>query len=1078
MANEEILELQIRDNAADAATGLLTLSESLIKVRDAIGKGLQLKNTVSSLEKLKTAVNNGLDETSVQRFERLATVLERLKTVGALKISGIKNIANQLGMADAFQDARENAENGMSAVAEAVDAGMENVESRTGASGNAIKNAVSGLIGKLKDVWSHLRDIDKESNKSGGSRLLEDLANNAKNLKDKLKDVLADFGRIVKYRAIRNIIKNITEGFSLGVENVYNYSKAIGSDLAPAMDSAVSVLLQFKNSIGAAVAPLIQNMIPVLHTVVNALIELINYVNQFLALMRGQTTWTKALLTSEKAYDKQTKKAKKASSAIKELLADWDELNIIQSDSGSGGGASTPTTDYSKMFEESSEFTDLIKNHFQDIFTLVKTIGAAVAAWKLSKLFTGFINKLFRIAAGGILIKFGIDLAYGAGFDAGVNGKWDAWTIIQAVVGSLASAIGGTLIATTLGLSGVAGFAIGLGIGVIATLYGYMKGNAKGQDAVKWGNLHYTAEEVKKYVRDQFTFDVSAEVDVLHTNMEFLQSAKDEADAKISEFEKTLKEAQVNVSLGVDADPNGTTVKDAVASAQEAVIAVQTELEKTEEAIEVGLKYLPYVNDEGADVSDDLLANIKVANKPIREYLFQMGKDLAKVMYEGEAAGWDEGSTKAALDLMAAQQKIYDEAERLSNEYKLEQNLKDPMKDVVKNGVIDKATAEAALEEQQAVLQEYRETALAEAKAEANQLFYLAGLAQAAANDALAKGELVTAQELQDSADSLLADAQSRVNDAEKSIDAKLEASRANINNEWIKLIKTIYGADITKNTHAYVNGINRDAFIDYIDKGFAKGGMGEAANYLRQTITNQLGFTDPDGFVAKIIKDNGLNVFDLLSKRIKAELYNSLAAKYGDEQASELIQQAFGLTWNDLEEIIPKDVEEDIDLGFTIEPELLNSQEFKEQMKQEIEDAMSDNFLSDAERQYFLDNLGEEIFGQMLEELGYKVNSEGYNTAVNHGMRQLASAGMSDVSYTPRVVQTEGGSAQTSDQMVTDMEAAQRRANQPQNELLNQLITIATQIYRKDNTVVVRPSSEWGRLNQNSNRSLDRVMG
>ena len=95
MSNEEILELQISDNSSIAAQGLDKLSTSLDRLKAAIGKGMNLKGTVSGLEKLKNAVNVGLNEDSVSRFERLADTLERLKAIGGLKIAGIKNIANQ-----------------------------------------------------------------------------------------------------------------------------------------------------------------------------------------------------------------------------------------------------------------------------------------------------------------------------------------------------------------------------------------------------------------------------------------------------------------------------------------------------------------------------------------------------------------------------------------------------------------------------------------------------------------------------------------------------------------------------------------------------------------------------------------------------------------------------------------------------------------------------------------------------------------------------------------------------------------------------------------------------------------------
>ena len=125
MANEEILELQISDNSSIAAQGLDKLSTSLDRLKTAIGKGMNLKGTVSGLEKLKNAVNVGLNEDSVSRFERLADTLERLKAIGGLKIDGVKNIANQLNVADSLSEAKEAIQDTTNDVANAVDLGIK-----------------------------------------------------------------------------------------------------------------------------------------------------------------------------------------------------------------------------------------------------------------------------------------------------------------------------------------------------------------------------------------------------------------------------------------------------------------------------------------------------------------------------------------------------------------------------------------------------------------------------------------------------------------------------------------------------------------------------------------------------------------------------------------------------------------------------------------------------------------------------------------------------------------------------------------------------------------------------------------
>ena len=211
------------------------------------------------------------------------------------------------------------------------------------------------------------------------------------------------FASMAKMRMIRYIIRQVTAGIREGVENVYHYSKAIGSGFAPAMDQAATALQQMKNSIGAMLAPAIQALIPVLQSVVNWFINLLNYVNQFFALINGQNTWTRALPEQAEAFEKTSKAAKGASKATKDLLADWDELNIIQSQNSGGGGSGTGKTaeEYKAMFEEVSRFDSKIQtivkgieDTFGSIWNLVGEIGAGILLWKVTKGFKGILGTL------------------------------------------------------------------------------------------------------------------------------------------------------------------------------------------------------------------------------------------------------------------------------------------------------------------------------------------------------------------------------------------------------------------------------------------------------------------------------------------------------------------------------------------------------------------------------------------------------------------------------------------------------------------------------------------------------------
>lgn len=271
--------------------------------------------------------------------------------------------------------------------------------------------AADSATGKFRKLFDAMHQ--KMSDLHGVSTAFKELKGGITTLFKPITRLIGQFARIVRYRIIRSIIRSITKGFKEGTEHVYEYSKAIGSTFYQSMDNAASAIATMKNALGASVAPLLQMLIPYLQQLVNGFINLLNYANQFFALLNGQATWTRAVPATATAFGKQEKAAKGAAAAVKDLLADWDELNIIQSEtSGAGGGAGTSAAeDYLSMFEEVGEFdnkikkiTDFMKDNAGDILDIVKKAGLALLAWKFSSAFTGILSTLGALTMAGLVM--------------------------------------------------------------------------------------------------------------------------------------------------------------------------------------------------------------------------------------------------------------------------------------------------------------------------------------------------------------------------------------------------------------------------------------------------------------------------------------------------------------------------------------------------------------------------------------------------------------------------------------------------------------------------------------------------
>lgn len=185
-----------------------------------------------------------------------------------------------------------------------------------------------------------------------------------------LGGVFNAFKRIAMYRILRFIIKEITQAFAEGTKNLYGWSKAVGGatmygkKFAQTMDSLATSGGYFKNSIGAMVAPIISALAPAIDFIIDKIVALINVINQLFALLGGATSWNRATRKAQEFEDAAGGAGGAAKEALR-YLAPFDELNVLPDEKSGGGGGGG--TDYSGMFEETSEFMEGIQDFVANI---------------------------------------------------------------------------------------------------------------------------------------------------------------------------------------------------------------------------------------------------------------------------------------------------------------------------------------------------------------------------------------------------------------------------------------------------------------------------------------------------------------------------------------------------------------------------------------------------------------------------------------------------------------------------------------------------------------------------------------
>lgn len=376
------------------------------------------------------------------------------------------------------------------------------------------KSAAEKASSKTKEISKSTKEAEK-SGKSF-SDIFKAIKTSMASTQLPFQNFTKSLTRIAKLRLLRGIIRSITGAFKEGTQNLYYYSAALnsadGARFANSMDSLATSLLYMKNSIGAAVAPLITSLVPAIQTVVNWFVTATQAVAQFFAALGGQVTYTRAKeqATAWKDVGAAAGGAAAAAKEYENTILGFDELNVLNDvpsgGGGGGGGASAP--DYSSMFEEAEiskkirDLTQWIKDNFEDIRDIALAIGGILLGWKIASSVANFFDALgFTNAAairqlglGIVLTVTGVTLATKGGFDIGYEGP-DLMNIIKTALGIGLAGAGGAIGAnaiTSLGIASVGtgvGAVFGIGIALVGSIIGFTIGEGKKQREAIISNL-------------------------------------------------------------------------------------------------------------------------------------------------------------------------------------------------------------------------------------------------------------------------------------------------------------------------------------------------------------------------------------------------------------------------------------------------------------------------------------------------------------------------------------------------------------------------------------------------------------
>lgn len=665
--------------------------------------------------------------------------------------------------------------------------------------------------------------------------------------------------RIASTMLIRMGVRALFNGAKEGLNNYYQYAKATNNAFAQGMDSIASTWAVLKNQMGAAIAPALSAAVPVLNALASAATIAFNALSQLFALLSGQSTWSKAK-NQVQSYGDAVNKANGGGGGggLKEMLANFDELNVIASEGGGGGGGSAvqAAEAFEDMFEEIGEFDEKIraladfvkqtigwiKDNFDTILTTAGLIGLAILGWRMSQNFEGALGQLGKYIAGGALIAVGIVLEYDFGKKVGAalaGGKPLEWEdILEGILGFVAAGIGGYLITGTIG-----GAMIGLGIALFAFITGVIVGYNDQLDRNKWGNIELTKEQIEEFVKNRFTFDVTAEVNILNAHVNNSRAARAHLDREIWEFSNSLRK----ITLGVDTSDKA--YEDAIAKFGQLKDRINEWLKTDQELLTVYFEIMPF--DEGTEKG--MITDVFEADKKLKDYFENAGKQMADLFDQGMRTGWANNEKEQILALMDHIDNIMQKSEELYQKEKLELGTKSLLARFTRD------TAEDILKEQKAQLDEFRKAA-----EQANQELV---------DSLLRKAAYAEAAGLTGEAETYRKAAETLVKEFETAYSTKLSASMGVMKQEWINGLKEVYGIDYSDFTNT-----TTDSFIEDLERSFAQGeaqGIKTVTDYMTE-ITN----------INPITRDAsqlfGITGWDLLADDQKRKLFNAMVKSIG----------------------------------------------------------------------------------------------------------------------------------------------------------------------------------------------------
>lgn len=460
-----------RSEALENVNGQIQAAEKQLEKYQAHGRYMQFRNTDTERPYTGRLSDGNSFQTAGAVMRQTASRIREMKEAAAEALKRIPVLGRALSNAAAIGSK-----------------GWGGLKKLISGVGSGLKTLASGAIRKASGAFSAL--IQKFSS---GIPLMKRFSSANKSVSSGLGGGLKN---ILKYtlgiRSLFVLVNKLRSALVDGFKNLSQYSGETNNSLSMLMSS----LTQLKNAFAAAFAPILNVVAPILNSIIQKIISVVNTFGQLTSALTGKTTYIKAKKVQQD-YAKSLNSnaasatnAKKANEELQRTILSFDQINKMDDNSSSdsdNGIADTGGLFPSDMFDTQSipsrikGIADMIKQawknaDFTDIGTMVgNKLNAALNSipWdkirntcnKIAKSIATFLNGFIEAVdwklvgntfAQGINTVFDAANTFAENFhwkslgDAignGVNGALGGldWNLIQETVHNIATGITDTL---------------------------------------------------------------------------------------------------------------------------------------------------------------------------------------------------------------------------------------------------------------------------------------------------------------------------------------------------------------------------------------------------------------------------------------------------------------------------------------------------------------------------------------------------------------------------------------------------------------------------------------------------------